>query len=67
MADNEFPTAWHREQYIRDLERELEGTRLRGDKAYEKNVLSELARLGHGAERAEKRPRAATKAQRETR
>ena len=44
----EFPTDWHQERYVEDLERELAGARARGDKDYEQNVLKELSRFGKG-------------------
>jgi hypothetical protein len=44
----EFPTDWHQETYVANLERELAGARARGEEAYAENVLSELKRLGHG-------------------
>jgi hypothetical protein len=56
---------WFRERRLADLERELDGARARGDKAYEKNVLAELAAMGHGQRGAEKRPKSTP--ERETR
>jgi hypothetical protein len=44
----EFPTDWHQETYVANLERELAGARARGEEAYVENVLAELKRLGHG-------------------
>lgn len=50
----EFPTDWHQERYVEDLERELAGAKARGDKDYEQNVLKELARFGKGKTTAKK-------------
>lgn len=57
-----------RERYLADLERELEGARVRGDAALEKNVRDEILRAGGGGQKtAAKRPRTAAGATKETR
>lgn len=65
----EFPTEWHREQHVRDLERELAGAETRGDDDYAKNVRAELKRLvaSGGQKTAAKRPRSTSGKAKETR
>jgi hypothetical protein len=57
-TEGEFPTAWHRDAHIRDLERELEGAKVKGDKEQADNAAKELARLSKKtASKRETRPR----------
>ena len=40
---------WAMERHVADLERELEGAKIRGDKEQEKNAADALAAVGHKA------------------
>lgn len=45
ISTGEFPTAWHRATYITNLEREIQGAIVRGEKDVEAAARRELDRL----------------------
>jgi hypothetical protein len=77
-AGKEFPTDWHRDRYLEDLEREVLGAQRRVEELkvltadpellaqaeqQVANARAELKRLGHGQKAAAKRPRGSAKAE----
>lgn len=49
-GDAQFPTRWHRERYAADLEREVQGAKVRASDDHVANAEAELARVRGGKE-----------------